>query len=66
MRHSRLLTSSISVIASVAVVCSGLVAPLFAAVVISEVHYHPPEPDGNRLEFVEIWNSGDGEIDIGN
>lgn len=66
MRHSRLLTSSISVIASVAVVCSGLVAPLFAAVVISEVHYHPPEPDGNRLEFVEIWNSGDVEIDIGN
>ena len=37
----------------------------WSAVVISEIHYHPPKPDGDRLEFVEIWNTGPTEIDTG-
>ena len=47
----------------VAVLLAGVNAPLFA-VVISEVHYHPPKPDGKQLEFVELYNTTAEEADL--
>ena len=41
-----------------------LCSHLSAAVVISEIHYHPPEPDGDRLEFVELWNAGAAQVEL--
>ena len=35
-----------------------------ASVVISEVHYHPPTPDGKQLEFVELHNPTGAAIDL--
>lgn len=35
--------------------------------VISKIHYHPEDwwgIDGDRLEFIEITNNGDGEVDL--
>ena len=32
--------------------------PGFCSVVINEIHYNPPAPDGRDLEFVELFNSG--------
>ena len=31
-------------------------APGYCAVVINEIHYNPPAPDGRDLEFVELFN----------
>ena len=30
----------------------------YCSVVINEVHYNPPAPDGRDLEFIELYNSG--------
>ncbi len=35
-----------------------------ASVVISEVHYHPPTPDGKQLEFVELHNPTGATVDL--
>jgi hypothetical protein len=35
-----------------------------AGVVISEIHYHPPRPDGSRHEFVELHNPDPVEIPV--
>lgn len=40
-----------------AVVCS--------EVVISEIFFQPQRPDGDRLEFVEIFNSDESDVDVG-
>ena len=38
---------------------------LEAGVVINEVHYHPPSPDGKTLEFVELFNDGAEAVVLG-
>ena len=45
-------------------VTSAFSVPLDAGVVISEIHYHPPRPDGQRLEFVEIHNPDPIELSV--
>ena len=54
-------------LASVRLVCSmlavlGSVSASHAGVVLSEIHYNPPE--GGDLEFVEIHNTGGAEVDL--
>ena len=45
--------------------------PWIGEVVISEVHYHPVDPDGagrltaDQFEFVELYNGSDVAVDIG-
>jgi hypothetical protein len=34
-----------------------------ANLVLSEVHYHPADPDGNTLEFIELQNIGPRTVD---
>ena len=36
-----------------------------AAVVINEIHYHPPSPGGKTLEFIELFNDSGAAVDIG-
>lgn len=36
-----------------------------SSVVINEVHYNPPSPEGRDLEFVELFNSGNTVISLG-
>lgn len=38
---------------------------LRAQPVLSEINYHPPAPNGSTLEFVEIYNPEDVDVDIG-
>ena len=35
-----------------------------AGVVINEIHYHPPSPDGKTLEFVELFNDSLDAVDL--
>jgi hypothetical protein len=41
--------------------CAALAAPL---VVLNEVQYHPPD-DHDELQYVELYNAGDAEADLG-
>ncbi len=41
-----------------------LVPSLPAGVVLSEIHYHPPAPAGEILEFAELMNVGDREVSL--
>ena len=60
---SALLTATVLLAATV-----GLSAPVWAnpyAVVINELHYNPFGPDDAREEFIEVWNSGERNVEIG-
>jgi hypothetical protein len=41
-----------------------LAAPRLGAVVINEIHYHPPVTDGKSLEFIELLNPGTTAVSI--
>ena len=36
----------------------------YCSVVINEVHFHPPAPEGRDLEFIELFNSGPTEVSL--
>ncbi len=50
------------IVATLAAVLA-LAAPVRAAVVINEVMYHPASDD-NAEEFIEIYNTGPGSVDV--
>ena len=52
----RLLASAICVLGS---------TTASAGVVINEIYYPPPAPDGRTLEFVELRNTGPDAVEIG-
>ena len=39
-------------------------APEMIELVINEINYNPPEAGTDTLEFIEIYNAGDNEIDL--
>ncbi|MFP6738689.1 MAG: lamin tail domain-containing protein [Planctomycetota bacterium] len=39
-------------------------APGYCAVVINEIHYNPPAPEGRDLEFVELFNPGNEAVSL--
>ena len=39
-------------------------APAYSAVVINEIHYNPPAPEGRDLEFVELFNPGTTAVSL--
>lgn len=46
------------------VLASALAAAEPPAVILNEIHYHPPGPAGLREEFVELHNRSDAAIDL--
>ena len=48
---------------TVTVTNNGPEAASAANLVLSEIHYHPPDPDGATLEFIELQNIGSRAVD---
>ena len=38
--------------------------PLISDIVITEIHYNPPDPDGTSFEFVELYNRSSSSVDL--
>jgi hypothetical protein len=62
VHRPRLIVTFLMIVGSV--LLSSHLDAAVVTVVIGEIHYHPPEPDGDRLEFVELWNSGPAEVEL--
>lgn len=48
---------------SITITNNGPEAASAANLVLSEVNYHPPDPDGTTLEFIELHNIGTRSVD---
>lgn len=48
---------------TITVTNNGPEAASAANLVLSEIHYHPPDPDGATLEFIELQNIGPRAVD---
>ncbi len=49
---------------TITVTNNGPEAASAANLVLSEIHYHPPDPDGGTLEFIELHNIGPRVVDL--
>ncbi len=49
---------------SINITNNGPEAASAANIVLSEIHYHPPDPDGATLEFIELHNIGPRTADF--
>ena len=60
MIYFRALTKSVPFISALA---NLLMLGASSAIVINEIHHNPPD-NTVRQEFVELFNPGDGEVDL--